>query len=142
MLPARRGGGQSSFTPVALHPLLAAAYPVVFLFAQNVAAQVTLRPFWIPLAASIQATAAQIQRKYGILNALRLPGVDPADAGFNDRSSPVNTFRYVMDAYFSADLPPLSDVSYLSPDYARLCDFVEVERTADGSPITPVGGGR
>src|SRR5688572_26582379 len=53
MLPARGGGGQSRIKPLALHPLLAAAYPVLFLFAQNVAEQVTLQPLWIPLGAAI-----------------------------------------------------------------------------------------
>jgi hypothetical protein len=87
-----------------------------------------------------KATPAQIERKYGILNAVHLPGVDPADAGFNDRSSPVNTFRYIMNAYFNADLAPLPDVSFLSPDYAHLYDFVEVERTDDGAAVPPSGG--
>ena len=87
-----------------------------------------------------RATPAQIQRKYGILNAMHLPGVDPADTGFNDRSSPVNTFRYVMNAYFNADLDPLPDASFLSPDYARLYDFVEIERTDDGAALPPTGG--
>jgi hypothetical protein len=87
------------------------------------------------------ATAAQIQRKYGILNAMHLPGMDPADAGFNDRSTPVNTFRYVMNAFFDADLAPLPDVSFLSPDYARLYDFVEIGRTDDGAAVPPSPGG-
>jgi hypothetical protein len=38
-----------------VHPLLAAAYPVVFLFASNVADQVTLEPLWLPLAAVVVA---------------------------------------------------------------------------------------
>ena len=71
---------------------------------------------------------------------MHLPGLDPADAGFNDRSSPVNTFRYIMDAYFHADLAPLPDVSFLSPGYAHLYDFVEIQRTDDGAPVTPTGG--
>jgi hypothetical protein len=78
------------------------------------------------------ASPSQIERKYGILNAMHLPGIDPADAGFNDRSTPVNTFRYVMNAFFHADLAPLPDVSFLSPDYAHLYDFVQVERTDGG----------
>ena len=87
-----------------------------------------------------RASPAQIERKYGILNAMHLPGIDPADAGFNDRSSPVNTFRYVMNAYFDADLAPLPDDSYLSPDYAHLYDFVEIGRTDDGAAAPPSGG--
>jgi len=36
-----------------IHPLLAAAYPVVFLFAMNAADQVTLDPMWGPLAIAV-----------------------------------------------------------------------------------------
>ena len=60
MLPARGSGGHSPIPPLALHPLLAAAYPVLFLFAQNVAEQVTLQPLWIPLVASLGAGAAAL----------------------------------------------------------------------------------
>ena len=38
-----------------IHPLLAAAYPVVFLFAINAAEQVSLDPLWVPLAAAVGA---------------------------------------------------------------------------------------
>ena len=86
------------------------------------------------------ATPDQVERKYAILNALRLPGVNPALAGVHDRSSPVNTFRYVMNAYFDADLPLLPDSVFLSPDYHRLYDFVEIQRSADGEPIMPTAG--
>ncbi len=40
-----------------MHPLLAAAYPVVFLFALNIAEQVTLAPLWLPLAFAVVGTA-------------------------------------------------------------------------------------
>jgi hypothetical protein len=40
-----------------IHPLLAAAYPVIFLFATNVADQVTLDPLWPPLAIATGAAA-------------------------------------------------------------------------------------
>lgn len=36
-----------------LHPLLLAAYPVLFLFAQNTADQLSFDPLWLPLAASV-----------------------------------------------------------------------------------------
>jgi hypothetical protein len=36
-----------------LHPLLIAAFPVLFLFVQNAVQQVTLDPLWVPLAASL-----------------------------------------------------------------------------------------
>ena len=72
----------------------------------------------------LDASAREVQQKFGILNAVRLPGVDPASVGFNDDTSPVNEFRVVFDAYFDADLPLLPDKTYLSPDYARMWDFV------------------
>jgi hypothetical protein len=52
---ARRPWVDPSF-PV--HPLLAAAYPVVFLFAANAADQVTLDPLWPPLFVAMAAAAA------------------------------------------------------------------------------------
>lgn len=76
----------------------------------------------------LAASPEQIQQKFGILNAFHLPGVDPAEAGVTDRTSPVNEFRIVMNAYFGADLPLLPDRVLLSPDYARMYDFVEHQR--------------
>ena len=40
-----------------VHPLLAAAYPVVFLFAANAADQVTLEPLWPPLFQAVASAA-------------------------------------------------------------------------------------
>ena len=76
----------------------------------------------------LTATPEQVQQKFGILNAVRLPGVDPAALGFHDRTSPVNNFRIVFNAYFDAQLPLLPDVTYLSPDIPNLYDFVEYPR--------------
>ena len=52
------------------------------------------------------ATPEEIFQKYGILNAMHLPGVDTEAAGIHDRMSPVNTFRIVFNEYFDAELPP------------------------------------
>jgi hypothetical protein len=74
----------------------------------------------------LDATGAEVQEKFGILNALHLPGVTEAElrqAGFTDRTSPVNTFRLIFGEYFGADLPLLEDRSYLSPNKGRLYDF-------------------
>ncbi len=38
------------WTAIPVHPLLVAAYPIVFLFATNAADQVTIDPMWAPLA--------------------------------------------------------------------------------------------
>lgn len=89
----------------------------------------------------LEAAPEQVERKYAILNAVRFPGVDPANVGVHDRSSPVNTFRYVMNAYFDADLPLLPDSVFLSPTYRQLYDFVEIQRTDDGAPLMPTAGG-
>lgn len=40
-----------------IHPLLAASYPVVFLFAANAADQVTLEPLWPPLFQAVASAA-------------------------------------------------------------------------------------
>ena len=73
----------------------------------------------------LDASPREIQQKFGILNAVRLPGVDPASVGFNDESSPVNQFRMVFNAYFGTDLPLLPNETYLSPDYSRMWNFVQ-----------------
>jgi hypothetical protein len=75
-----------------------------------------------------QAEPDEILQKYGILNAMHLPGIDAADAGIHERISPVNTFRIVFSEYFGADLPLLPDTVWLTPDYARMYDFTEYER--------------
>ncbi|MCA1588768.1 MAG: hypothetical protein LC744_09060 [Chloroflexi bacterium] len=56
MLTARSGPIQRHVQELPLHPLLAAAYPVVFLFATNAADQVTLAPLWLPLAIAVGGT--------------------------------------------------------------------------------------
>jgi hypothetical protein len=76
----------------------------------------------------LDASADEVQQKFGILNAFHLPGVDAAAAGVHDRTSPVNEFRIVFNSYFGTDLPLLPDVTYLSPDYARMYDFVPYPR--------------
>jgi hypothetical protein len=79
----------------------------------------------------LDATPAEVQEKFGILNAVRLPGAGEAElrqAGFTDRSSPVNTFRLVFSEVFGADLPLLEDQTYLSPDKAHLYQFTPYPR--------------
>jgi hypothetical protein len=71
----------------------------------------------------LEATAAEVQEKFAILNALFLPGGDPEEMGFSDRTSPVNTFRLVFNAYFGTDMPLLEDRTYLSPVKSQLYEF-------------------
>jgi hypothetical protein len=76
----------------------------------------------------LEASDADIAWKFGILNAYRMPGVDLEAEGFSDRTSPVNAFRILFNAYFGAHLELLPDVTYLSPDYDHMYDFVEYPR--------------
>ncbi|HEX2195189.1 MAG TPA: sulfatase-like hydrolase/transferase [Candidatus Limnocylindria bacterium] len=76
----------------------------------------------------LEASDEDIQHKFGILSALHLPGVDHREAGVTDRTSQVNLFRIVFNAYFEANLPLLPDITYLSPDYAHMYDFVAYPR--------------
>jgi hypothetical protein len=76
----------------------------------------------------LEATPAEVAHKFGILNALHLPGIHPAESGVTDRTSPVNNFRIVLNAYFDADLPLLPDVSYLSTDHDRPYQLTEYPR--------------
>ena len=64
MLTARGRNGHAGtkrarpdWTSIPVHPFLIAAYPIVFLFAQNADEQVTLDPLWTPLALALGATA-------------------------------------------------------------------------------------
>jgi hypothetical protein len=63
-----------------------------------------------------------------------MPGVDPREYGFTDRTSPVNAFRILFSAYFGAGLEPLPDVTYLSPDTDHMFDFVEYDRPVATPP--------
>jgi hypothetical protein len=74
------------------------------------------------------ATDEEVEQKFAILNAVHLPGVDPAAAGFSDHTSPVNNFRIVFNAFFGADLRLHPDVSYLSLDTFRPLELREVRR--------------
>jgi hypothetical protein len=76
----------------------------------------------------LEASDEDIAWKFGILNTYRMPGVDLEALGFYDRISPVNTFRILFNAYFGTDLELLPDVTYLSPDYDHMYDFVEYPR--------------
>lgn len=83
----------------------------------------------------LEATPEQVAQKFGILDAIRMPGVDLEAAGMHDRSTPVNNLRIVLNSLFDAGLPLLPDETFLSPDYPHAYDFVPVERDADGMPL-------
>lgn len=50
-----------------IHPLLAAAYPVVFLFAANAADQVTLDPLWPPLFVAVAVATIALGALWALL---------------------------------------------------------------------------
>ncbi|HXH81695.1 MAG TPA: hypothetical protein VNN07_02065, partial [Candidatus Tectomicrobia bacterium] len=71
-----------------------------------------------------QATPEEVREKFGILNALYLPGV--ATERLSSSITPVNTFRLVFGSYFGADLPLLEDRIYVSAGNFAPYDFVDV----------------
>ncbi len=83
-----------------------------------------------------QATPAELDEKFGILNAFFLPG-DEAPLPYPG-ISPVNAFRLILGAYFGADLPPLPDrhIVFRDRDHPYdlidLTDAVKAARIANG----------
>jgi hypothetical protein len=76
----------------------------------------------------LEASDEDIGWKYRILQAFHMPGIDLRAEGFTSRTSPVNTFRILFNAYFGADLDLLPDTVYLSPDYDHMYDLVPYQR--------------
>ncbi|MDQ3492874.1 MAG: hypothetical protein M3452_06390 [Chloroflexota bacterium] len=79
--------------------------------------------------------AEYLQVRFGILNALYLPGV--AQDAVHPSITSVNTFRLVFSRYFEADLPLLEDRSFTWPDNERVYDFVEVTDLVATPPDVP-----
>jgi hypothetical protein len=73
------------------------------------------------------ASTAELETKYGILDAFYLPGDAPpgAPAPYATMSS-WNTFRVVLARYFGADLPLLPDRSFTSKAWKRPYDLTDV----------------
>lgn len=70
------------------------------------------------------ATTDELEIKYGILNAMYLPGVEAPE--LPPTLSAVNTFRLIFGAYFGADLPLLPDRSYTSAGKFRPYDLTDI----------------
>jgi hypothetical protein len=70
------------------------------------------------------ASDAELAMKYGILDALYLPGV--ADPGLYPSITPVNSFRLILSAYFGTDTPPLPDRIFTSKSKHRPYDLTDV----------------
>ncbi len=86
-----------------------------------------------------QATDEEVARKFRILNAFHLPGVETHEA--YPSISPVNTFRLIFNAYFDTDLPLLDDRSFVFVNGLHLYDHFEItERLSrdGGAPSSAV----
>lgn len=73
-----------------------------------------------------EATDAELEEKFGILMAMRVPGADLEAHGFHDRITSVNTFRIIFNARFGTDLPPLPDRTWTHPDLNHFYDLIEI----------------
>ena len=81
-----------------------------------------------------QATPEELEIKFRILNAMRIPGVDVAELGATASMTPVNEFRIVFNALFDAGLPLLPERVYAHADYRHFYDLVEVTDRIPGWP--------
>ena len=74
------------------------------------------------LHATLRIVDTDLRAKFGILNALHIPGAD--STVFYRSMSSIHTFRIVLNALFGTSLPMLPDHSYVM-DHERY-EFVEV----------------
>ena len=77
-----------------------------------------------PNIAWSEATDEQLDQKFTIFAAYRLPGVD--QTCLYPGMSSVNTFRVVFDLYFDANLPVLPDRNYIHRDRDHPYDLTDV----------------
>ncbi len=68
-----------------------------------------------------------------ILNALYLPGVDPASIPAD--LTPVNTFRFIFNQYFGTSYEMLENKTYASP-YNRPFDYIDVTESSNTNSTT------
>jgi hypothetical protein len=76
-----------------------------------------------------EATPEELLRKFSILTAVSVPGVDGVGlkaAGFSDTITPVNLFRTVFNAAFAAELPILPDRNWIFVDQRHLYELIDV----------------
>jgi hypothetical protein len=80
-----------------------------------------------------------LHERMSILNAYHFPGGNYS--GLNDRISPINSFRVVLNTFFGAGLPLLPDRSFYStwPEPYRFIDVTDAVRSPDPAPNA--GGG-
>jgi hypothetical protein len=75
------------------------------------------------------ATPAELQMKYGILNAWYVP--DGLDPGLYDSMTSVNTFPVLLSGYFGLDVARLEDREYTSLGKLRPWDLTDVTERLD-----------
>jgi hypothetical protein len=80
------------------------------------------------------ATDAELEEKFGILFAMRVPDADLEAAGFTDSITPVNAFRVIFNARFGTDLPLLPDRTWAHEDLYHFYDFFEITDRLDHGP--------
>lgn len=73
-----------------------------------------------------KASALDLRQKFGILNAVYLPGKSAEKVGFYDSISEVNEFRVIFNAYFGLKLPLLPDRNYIWPNQSDIYNFIDV----------------
>ncbi len=71
-----------------------------------------------------QATDEELQQKFGILLALRAPGMSPRH--LPPDSSPVNLFRILFEFFYDLDVATLPDRAFTFIDGRHLYDFIEI----------------
>jgi hypothetical protein len=72
------------------------------------------------------ATDEELEEKFGILSAMRVPGADLEAAGWHDALTPVNAFRIIFNARFGTDLELLPERTYAHTDLHHHYDFIEI----------------
>jgi hypothetical protein len=72
------------------------------------------------------ATDEELEEKFGILFAMRVPDADLEAEGFHDAITPVNTFRMLFNARFGTDLVLLPDRTWAHEDLYHFYDFVDI----------------
>lgn len=77
------------------------------------------------------ATDAELEEKFGILYAMRVPGADVEAAGFHDSITPVNAFRIIFNARFGTDLSLLADRTWAHENLYHFYDFFEITDRLD-----------
>jgi hypothetical protein len=71
-----------------------------------------------------QVNPSQLRERMSVFSAYYLPGVAAGSVG--DSITPVSAMRLVLRHYFGADLPPLEEASYWSPE-GRPLELVRIE---------------